>query len=729
MSPRRSNRVAEFAAVVVAYGAGVAAAFAPASPTGRPLVDALLLGLSVAAITYAGASAPWWVTVVAAGAAVAIAVDPLLIALGAVALGIGLLIGMRQRSLPGWRAISIGISMNVLARSELDGFFGLSAIVAIAVGVLVFVLGMRRRPARVRRFAWAGAGVVVTLTILATLAFGITAARARADLASGQDQVEAGIDLLNAGEFALAADQFDAASVSLRDVEDQLGSPFGSAASVVPVVAQHRAAAVDTSAAGSVATAEIAAALRDIDPAALGVNRGRIDLEAVAALAQPFAAMSEAMDTLGVAVESARSPWLVSVVSDELASLSERIAENAPRLDNARDAVTLAPQMLGGDGTRRYLVLFTTPAEARGAGGFPGNFAELMIDDGRIEMTRFGRVAALERRARRIGARVEGPDEFLASYGRFGFDTDGNGLVGEAPFRNLTMTPDFPSIGAVATDLYRQVTGTRVDGVIAVDPFVLAALLSYTDGIELTSAPGRLTAENATDFLLRGQYAITPGTATRVDALEEAARGTFDALLAGAMPDPAALGRDLGPLAAERRLLVWTADSSEQDLLRRVGLLGGIPPHDSADGWAFIVNNAAANKIDTYLERRAAYESRSDPATGQTTGTLRVELTNAAPLDRLPAYVIGNAVGLPEGTSRLYVSFYTPLLLTGATQDGAAVETSPGREANWNVYSRFVDIPPGGTVTLEYQVGGRLDRPDELVTWTQPLVLPLEELR
>jgi len=75
------------------------------------------------------------------------------------------------------------------------------------------------------------------------------------------------------------------------------------------------------------------------------------------------------------------------------------------------------------------------------------------------------------------------------------------------------------------------------------------------------------------------------------------------------------------------------------------------------------------------------------------------------------------------------VSFYTPLLLTGATQDGAVVETSPGREANWNVYSRFVDIPPGGTVTLEYQVGGRLDRPDELVTWTQPLVLPLQELR
>ena len=35
----------------------------------------------------------------------------------------------------------------------------------------------------------------------------------------------------------------------------------------------------------------------------------------------------------------------------------------------------LAPQMLGAEGVRRYFIAFTTPAEARGMGGFMGNWA------------------------------------------------------------------------------------------------------------------------------------------------------------------------------------------------------------------------------------------------------------------------------------------------------------------------------------------------------------------
>ena len=583
----------------------MAAAFAPPSPTNRPLVDALLLGVSVAVVVYAGASAPWWVTVVAAGAGVAIAVDPLLIVLAAIALAIGLLIGLRRRSLPGWRAISIGISMNVLAWSELEGFFGLSSIVAVSVGVLIFVLGMRRRPKRIRHLAWVGVGAAAVLAVLAIAGFGVAAAESRSDLQAGQDQAEAGISLLNKGEFAAAADQFEAASVSLRRAEDELGSPWAAAASVVPVAAQHRTLAVDMSGAGSEATARVASALRQIDPAALRVEGGAVDLAAVAALQQPFAEIDRALEDLAGVVDGVRSPWLVAEATDELDSLDERLTDNAPRVDNAREAVALAPRMLGADGPRTYLVLFTTPAEARGLGGFAGNYAELTIDQGSIEMTDFGRVHDLERRAVEIGARISGPDEFLTRYGPFGFDGDGNGLVSTAAFRNLTMTPDFPAVGEVAAELYPQVTGKEVDGVILMDPFVLQALLRYTDGIELTSVPFHLQADNAADFLLRDQYILAASNPARIDALEEAAQKTFDTLLSGALPDPAALGRDLGPLAEERRLLVWSADETEQDLLRRVGLLGEIPPHDSADGWAFTVTNASANKIDSYLERRA----------------------------------------------------------------------------------------------------------------------------
>jgi len=138
------------------------------------------------------------------------------------------------------------------------------------------------------------------------------------------------------------------------------------------------------------------------------------------------------------------------------------------------------------------------------------------------------------------------------------------------------------------------------------------------------------------------------------------------------------------------------------------------------------VSNGGGNKIDSFLERHAEFDASTDPDTGETTATLRFEVTNTAPDDGLPTYVIGNRVGAPPGTSRLYVSFYSPLALTDVTVDGERTGLAVGREAGWNVYSRFVDIPAGSTVTFELQLAGTVARPDELVTWEQPMASPLE---
>ena len=70
----------------------------------------------------------------------------------------------------------------------------------------------------------------------------------------------------------------------------------------------------------------------------------------------------------------------------------------------------------------------------------------------------------------------------------------------------------------------------------------------------------------------------------------------------------------------------------------------------------------------------------------------------------------GNRIGAPAGTNRLYVSFYSPLALTGVTLDGEATGLAVGREEGWNVYSRLVDIPPGGTVTFELQLAGTVSQ-------------------
>lgn len=728
MDPSR-RATSDVIPVGAALVAGVAGALSPPAPTGRPAVDAAMVGLSIAAVTFVAGRAPWWAVAALAGAALTIAIEPLLIVVALAALALALWASAASVARAGALASAAGLGLNVLARAELDAFLGSAAVVSIAAAALVFVLGVRRHGLAVRRAAWLAAGVVTVSAVLAIAGFGFAAAQARGDLAAGVRAAEAAVKALEDGEFEVAADEFTTAAEVLERAHDELSSPWAAAASFVPVVAQHRVATVDMSDAGAVGAAEVAAAIEDIQLDSLRAIGGRVDLAAVSALREPFTRVHAALDRLGAAVRASRSPWLVNRARVELDDFELSIAEHLPSLESAIAATELAPDMLGADRPQVYLVLFTTPSEARGLSGFVGSYAELTADGGQLGLSRFGRAQQLDQRVLAAGVRLDGPAGFRERYGRFGFGRDGGGTVGDAAFRNLTMTPNYPWVGEVARELYTQATGRTVDGVIAIDPYVVAKLLAYTGPIELTTLDQELTADNAASFLLRDQYVIGADDNTRrIDALAEAARLTFDAVLASSLPDPTTLAEDLGPLADERRLLVWSPEAAEQDLFRAVGMAGDIPPLDGADGWSVAVTNGGGNKIDTFLQRAAGYDSTTDPTTGETTATLRVVLTNTAPADGLPDYVIGNRVGAPQGTSRLYVSFYSPLALTGATVDGEQIGLEVGEELGWNVYSRFVDIPPGGTSTFVVSLAGPISRFDEIVTWEQPMTLPLDPL-
>jgi hypothetical protein len=725
MTPRRTPFIDRIT-VVIASASGVAAAVAPPAPTGRPFFDAVVVGLAVAGVAWVAAVAPWWALAVAGGAALIAGVHPILIVLGAVALAAAIWVRIADRDVPEVRAAVAGLSLNVLAWAQLEGFFGLSSLIGLGVAGLLFVTGIKRRPAVVRRRAWMVVGGAGAIAALAAIGFALAAVGARSELSRGSRLVNQGISALNEGDFAGASDDLAAAATALHDAEDALDQPWGIGAAIVPVVAQHRDAALELSAGGAEQLVRVASALDEIDPDSLSVAGGRIDLDAISALAGPFSRIDEALDRMAVAGASADSPWLIPMIGNEVDALNEDIARNAPRIDNAVRAVELAPEMLGGDDPAVYLILFTTPAEARGLGGFIGNYAELTITDGKLDLTDFGRPRDFELEAVEAGARLDGPRGFLSRYGRFGFDVDGNGLLGDVSFRNVTMTPHFPWVGEVAREVYAQVTGTEVDGVVVMDPYVVAALLKYAGPITLTEYDVELDHENAAHYLLEEQYLLgQDDRGGRVEALEEAARLATDALLTGSLPEPTQLARDLGPLAADRRLLVWAADAEQQDLLQRVGLLGEIPSLNGGDGWSVAITNGSASKIDVFLERSASYSSSTDGETGITTGSLRVELTNTAPASGLPRYVIGNEVGLPLGTSRLYVSAYSALGLTGALVNGQPSTPQAEQEAGWNVYSQFVDIPPGGTVVLEYSLEGTVRDPERIVTWTQPMAHPL----
>ncbi|MDQ3738403.1 MAG: DUF4012 domain-containing protein [Actinomycetota bacterium] len=722
MASDPGNRVHERSVVTVSVLAGAVGAAASPEATASGAVNGILIGVAIAFTAWAGASAPWWVCTVAAAVAASIAggIVPVTAGILGVMLGLGIGIGVQKLDLPELRALVVGIAFNVFCYSALGSFQGLSTSIAVVVAVALIVVGVRRRPTRIRRWAYATLGAVGLLAVLSIAGYVIAAASARSELTNGKQEAKEAISALNQGDFDTAAIRFRASERAMRLAESRLDKPWALPAAAIPIVSQHREAIGDLTAGGTETAATVAEALEQIDPDTVRVTDGRVDLSAVAALEAPFAQVEEALSSLDRAVENARSPWLLWPITEVLDELDTEIADNAPRLDNAISAVQLAPQLLGGDSTRNYLVLFLTPAEARGLGGFPGNYAELTVENGRIEMSEFGRIRDLERTALDNKARFTGPAEFLDRYGRFGRREDGS--VGVASWRNITISPHFPDVAQAAADLYPRSGGRPVDGVIAMDPYVLETLLAYTGPIQLTSVDRTLTEGNAASYILTEQY-FEPEQTARIDALDEAAELTLDRLLTGRLPEPTTLARDLGPLAADRRLLIWTNSEEEQELFDRTGLLGEIPILDGADGYSVAVTNSSGNKIETFLQRDIEYSSTTDPETARTNATLDVELTNTAPASGLPDYVIGNVIGLPRGTSRLFVEFFSPLSLDAVTIDGEPSSLQPGSYKSWNVYSGFLTIGPGQSVTAELVLGGELENAEEFVTWTQPLVI------
>jgi hypothetical protein len=393
-----------------------------------------------------------------------------------------------------------------------------------------------------------------------------------------------------------------------------------------------------------------------------------------------------------------RSTWLLSPLVDAVARFTRTVSKADDSAQTARDAVALAPQILGEHGTRRYLLLFVTPAELRGSGGLIATYGVLVVRDGTLKLGALGRGPLLDR----VGVKnkhLGGPAEFLARYGRFDpADT----------WENITMSPDFPTVAQVAAELFPQSGGTHVDGVISLDPVALRHLLTLTGPVKVAGLGYRLNDDNVVEFLYHDQYELDVSHDQRVDLLAALARATFDQLTHGRSASPSQFANEMSPALGNKNLTMWFAAPAEQRFAVRIDADGSVPVAPG-DSFGVIAQNAGANKIDAYLHRHVTYAATVDAGSGRESARATITLRNDAPTSGVSIDVIDNQVDLPIGTNRLIIAAYSPLTLGNATLDGRPFRMIAEREFDRNVYWGYVDIPPGGSRRLDLQLDGAID--------------------
>jgi hypothetical protein len=263
--------------------------------------------------------------------------------------------------------------------------------------------------------------------------------------------------------------------------------------------------------------------------------------------------------------------------------------------------------------------------------------------------------------------------------------------------------------------LYPQLGGDQIDGMLEVDPYGLAALLQLTGPITIPGYGQPLTKDNAADVLISQQYYQFGNNTQRKDFLDDAGRETFQKLVHADLPSPRQLGNVLGPAVDDHRIKFTPltpdpkAHDAEQQLIQQLGADGAFPPKGDGDFFSLITQNKGENKIDIYMHRKIQYSSQFDPDTGKVNAHATVTITNDAPKDGLPDAIIGNNdQNLPKGTNELFFSFYTPLGLRDAKVDQQPSPLEYQVEFGYAVYSKFLTIPSGGSVTVDLDLFGQL---------------------
>jgi hypothetical protein len=704
----------ELVMAVVAASA-VLAALSDASPTGNTGADIFWNALFGGSLAFAMADARRWSWFLAAAFALLTATGAVGVLFAVIAAGFTVRFAFDERRRRRWMGALVGLAAaQAMIRGRTYGFTGLPTLLAGLACAPAYVSAYLNTSPKVRkRIKGVGLvmGVIVALLTVFTI---VSAARARSRVLSAIEFGDQAVAAAERGDQELAAVLIGAAGNDLRFIADDFDQPWLAPGRFVPILGQHSKALRTMADAGANVAGLGAPVLARLDPAILLPGQGRVNLAEVEALVPILGDLFDEVDRANERINGIDLTWIAGPAADRILQLGAELEDLAQPVDNARQLTDILPRMLGDDGPRRYLVVFMTPTESRAAGGFAGNWAEILVDNGTILVGRTGRGDELNDAVPGGSAVLPNP-EAAAVYRGFRVDE---------VFQNLPVVVDFPWVANASAAFYEQATGRAVDAVIGVDAAAMAGVVSLTGPIEVDGR--QLGAGALEDFILTGQYIDYEGDEEgRLNALDELTRRPFELLASGTIPSPITLGDVIGPLVANDHLRVVSFDNAEAQALDALDTADAFPISTGQDLLAVITQNTGENKIDTFLQREVLYQVLYDEGTGETQASVTITLTNSAPSSGLPDAIIGNNdQGLPFGTNAMNVEIYSPLGLRGALLDDQLTSVGLDEAFGWSRYGLDVEIPPGETIVVRIDLAGELDVSDgyRLDIEHQPLV-------
>ena len=482
--------------------------------------------------------------------------------------------------------------------------------------------------------------------------FSFQAFQARAALTTAASQAELLQQQLVAGDSEEASTTLRDLQQSARDARSASDGPLWTIGGAVPWLGRN-VDAVTTVAAeidrvATVAAPPVVDLAGQLNAKTFSPTDGSIDLDAVVeappAIAKSRAALTESQDRL----DEIDPGSLLAPLRGPVGALTFKVDAVESVARNADLAARLLPDVLGGDGTRRYLLLNQNNAEIRPTGGIAGSFAVITAKDGRITLGRQGSIQDLPPLSEPVLPLTE--DEQAAFPSTLGTD-----------IRDVNITPDFPRTAELAKALAERGFDVTIDGVVTIDPVAVGYLMAGTGPVDLGSGIV-LDQDNVVTALLHTVYTQIDDTEQQDDFFELANDQIFDAFAQG-QGDSTVVLAALVRGVQENRVSFWSDRDDEQDAIATTALSGALPVgEDDTPHVGIYLSDAASTKMEYFLTYDSSMQAANCLDGDRQVLTTTTTLTSNAPADAasLTPFVTGRGDFVPRGLMRLNVRLLAP---------------------------------------------------------------------
>jgi hypothetical protein len=270
------------------------------------------------------------------------------------------------------------------------------------------------------------------------------------------------------------------------------------------------------------------------------------------------------------------------------------VAKGVASIDQVTSLVPALIEILGGNGPRTYLIEQVNPAELRAGGGFIGTYSLMSADAGELKLVKSGDIGDIDypRPLQGQDGYTPPPPPLLEFIGTKSW------VLGDSNFY-----PDFPTNAKWGETFAFKELKVKPDGVISIDPYVIADLLQITGPIQVPDYDVTVQSKGFVQDLFYREAGANRQSDRKaflgVVAVEIVAK------IATLPPDKwSVLLQTLNNDAASRHLQAYFNHSGAESQINTYGWSGQLNPAGAHDYLYEVESNFGATKANFFVDRK-----------------------------------------------------------------------------------------------------------------------------